>query len=276
MKKLIYQKRYLILGIIGVIVLIGLGSWYFNSNDSSKNTFSKKEKVWQTVEVKNAKDFSSIKIPAKAKSNQFAVISPRRTGIIQDLLVDIGDEVYKGQTIGSMLPEGVEGQSSAAINEASARLQKARAALSDAKGVSIDAISVATKQLEENNVQSSTQSNLREEVKRQLSEKKSEAILVSTQVWENTKQVLFGIGNNNTESVIDGSFSNSIQETKVLNLYKEIQRMENSGEWNNANKVIGCGSMFPKNSTVARKRLNQPFDCLSFFGESTAFDIPFS
>jgi len=148
MKKLIYQKRYLILGVLGIMVLVGLASWYFSSKGSPNNTFSK------------AKDFSSIKIPAKVKSNRFAIISPRRTGIIQDLLVDIGDEVYKGQTIGSMLPEGVEGQSSAAINEASARLQKARAELANSKGVAIDAVSVATKQWRETNLQSQTQTTL--------------------------------------------------------------------------------------------------------------------
>ncbi len=238
MKKLIYQKRYLILGVLGIIVLVGLGSWYFNSNDSSKNTFSKKENVWETVEVKNAKDFSSIKIPAKAKSNQFAVISPRRTGIIQDLLVDIGDEVYKGQTIGSMLPEGVEGQSSAAINEASARLQKARAELANSKGVAVDAVSVATKQWRESNLQSTTQSNLGAETQKQLAEKKSEAILVATQAWENTKLVLFGNGANRGSRDVRGNFSDSIQETKVENLANEIQRMEESGQWNNPDRIV--------------------------------------
>ena len=238
MKKLIYQKRYLILGVLGIIVLVGLGSWYFNSNDSSKNTFSKKEKVWKTVEVKNAKDFSSIKIPAKAKSNQFAVISPRRTGIIQDLLVDIGDEVYKGQTIGSMLPEGVEGQSSAAINEASARLQKARAELANSKGVAIDAVSVATKQWRETNLQSQTQTALEQQTRRQLTEKQSEAVLVATQAWENTKLVLFGAGQNNQSNrSIRGNFSNTILKNNVENKADEIQQMEDSGQWNDPAKV---------------------------------------
>ena len=238
MKKLLHQKRYLIFSLIGLILLIGLATWYFNSKSPSNNSFSKKEKTWQMAEVKTAKDFSSIKIPAKVKSNQFAIISPRRTGIIQDLLVDIGDEVYKGQTIGSMLPEGVEGESSAAINEASARLQKARAELSNSKGVAVDAVSVATKQWRETNLQSQTQTTLDQQTQRQLAEKQSEAILVATQAWENTKLVLFGAGNNNQSNrSIRGNFSNTILKNNVENKADEIQQMESTGEWNNPLKA---------------------------------------
>lgn len=238
MKNLIYSKRYLILGILGIIALIGLAYWYFNQSQTSNRNFTKKEKIWQTAQVQTAKDFSSIKIPAKVKSNQFAIISPRRTGIIQDLLVDIGDEVYKGQTIGSMLPEGVEGQGSAAINEASARLQKARAELAQAKGVAIDAVSVATKQWRETNLQSQTQTALEQQTKKQLTEKQSEAILVATQAWENTKLVLFGAGQNNQSNrSIRGNFSNTILKNNVENKADEIQRMEDSGQWNDPAKV---------------------------------------
>lgn len=221
------------------MVLVGLASWYFSSKGSPNNTFSKKEKIWQTVEVQTAKDFSSIKIPAKVKSNRFAIISPRRTGIIQDLLVDIGDEVYKGQTIGSMLPEGVEGQSSAAINEASARLQKARAELANSKGVAIDAVSVATKQWRETNLQSQTQTTLEAQTKRQLAEKKSEALLVATQAWENTKLVLFGAGNDRQSNRrIRGNFSDTILKNQVENKADEIQQMEVSGQWDNPEAAL--------------------------------------
>ncbi len=237
MKKLSNQKRYLLAGLVGLI-LIGVLSWNFLSKEEPTKSFARKDKQWQTVEVKTAQDFASIKLPAKVKSNQFAVIAPRRTGIIQDLLVDIGDEVSKGQTIGSMLPEGVEGQSSAAINEASARLQKARAELAQAKGVAVDAVSVATKQWRESNLQSKTQATLDQETQKQLAEKKSEAVLVATQAWENTKLVLFGTGNNRGSRYVQGNFSDSIQENKVDNLADEIQRMEESGQWNNPDKIV--------------------------------------
>ena len=237
MKKLSNQKRYLLAGLVGLI-LIGILSWNFLSKEEPAKNFVRKDKQWQTVEVETAQDFASIKLPAKVKSNQFAVIAPRRTGIIQDLLVDIGDEVSKGQTIGSMLPEGVEGQSSAAINEASARLQKARAELAQAKGVAVDAVSVATKQWRESNLQSETQATLDQETQKQLAEKKSEAVLVATQAWENTKLTLFGNGANNTSRSVQGNFANTNQENKVENLADEIQRMEESGQWNNPDKIV--------------------------------------
>lgn len=238
MKKTTNQKRYLILGLLVLFIIAGLRVWYFSSSKPMNRNFSKKEQTWKIAEVKMAKDFTSIKIPAKAKSNQFAIISPRRTGIIQDLLVDIGDEVYKGQPIGLMLPEGVEGQGSAAINEASARLQKARAELSNIKGVAVDSVSVATKQWQESNLQTQTQAALDQETQKQLVEKKMEALLIATQAWENTKLILFGNGTNRGSRDIRGNFSDSIQENDVENLADEIQRMEESEQWDNPEKVV--------------------------------------
>lgn len=197
-----------------------------------------RDSVWDLVTVSRARDFSAIKVPGQVRSNQFAIIAPRRIGIIQDLLVDVGDKVSKGQTIGSMLPEGVEGQGSAAINEASARLQRAKAELANSQGVAIDAVSVATKQWRETNLQSQTQSTLDQEAQKQLDEKKDEAVIIATQAWERTKLILFGPGKNYGTRGIIGNFSNSIQETKVLNLAEQIQQMETSGRWSNPNSAI--------------------------------------
>lgn len=235
-KSVLYVQLVILLG--SVFIYIVLNKF---SNADAKNIsppIIKKEKTWQTIDVEIAKDFSSLKIPAKVKSNQFAIIAPRRSGIVQDLLVDIGDKVYKGQTIGSMLPEGVEGQSSAAINEASARLQKARAELSNLEGVAIDAVSVATKQWRESNLQTKTQSNLDEETQKQLAEKKREAVLVNTQAWENTKLLLFGSESNSTSRKVVGNFADSSQENIVENLADQIQKMEKSEQWNNSENVL--------------------------------------
>lgn len=238
MKKIIYQKRYAISGWLGIIIMFSFILWYFVSTETPNNNFSQKEKVWQTIEIKTAKDFASIKIPAKVKSNKFAIIVPRRIGIIQDLLVDIGDEISKGQIIGSMLPEGVEGQSSATIAEASAKLQKARAEISNAKDVAVDSISVATKQWRETNLKSKTQDTLNQETQKQLTEKKYEAVLIATQAWENTKLLLFGTGNNSGSNSIQGNFANVTQKNSVKNLADEIQRMEESEAWNDPEKIL--------------------------------------
>ncbi len=239
MKSLFIQKRIIIPILIGIMVMVSL--YFYVTNDKQSTpvpSFVKKEKIWETVEINTAKDFASIKIPAKVKSNQFAIIAPRRAGIIQDLLVDIGDTVQKGQTIGSMLPKGVEGQSSAAINEARARLQKARSGLQEARGVAMEAVSVATKQWRESTLQSQTQASLDQEVEKQLVEKKSEALLTATQAWENTKLLLFGSGSDRGSRNILGNFSDAIQKNKVENLADEIQRMEKSTEWNKPDKIL--------------------------------------
>lgn len=234
-----YKKRYLILDIIGLLIIAGLLFWYFGSDKLPQRAISKKENIWQTEKVEISKDFSTIKVPAKVRSNQFAIISPRRPGIVQDLLVDVGDQVYKGQTIGLMLPEGVEGQGSAAIAESSARLQKARAELANTKGVAVDSVSVATKQWRESNLQTATQSALEKETEKQLAQKKSEAVLIATQAWENTKIILFGNGSNSIGSrTIQGNFSDSERQNDVKNLADDTQRMEESGSWNNPENVL--------------------------------------
>jgi len=239
MKNIISKKTFELICWAAALIVFGVAVWYFYPEGKTNPTFARAEPSWNTVTIKTAPDFSSIKIPAKVKSNSFAVISPRRAGIIQDLIVDVGDQVYKGQTIGSMLPEGVEGQSSAAINEASARLQKARAELANSKGVAVDSVSVATKQWRETNLQSQTQTSLQLETQKQLNEKKIEALLVATQTWENTKLVLFGAGNNNQSNrKVRGSFSDTILQNAVENKADEIQQMESSGAWNNPAKAV--------------------------------------
>ena len=200
--------------------------------------FSKPEKNWQMLEVRKAQDFSSIKVPGKVKSNQFAIISPRRTGIIQDLLVDIGDDVYKGQTIGSMLPEGVEGQGSAAISTAAAQLAKARAELNQARGVAIGGVSVASQQWRESHLQLQTKSALEENRVRQLAEKKSEAFIIATQTWENVKLVLFGPQGIESNRGVIGNFNSSLVENKVKNMAYEIYAMESSDTWATDERIV--------------------------------------
>jgi multidrug efflux pump subunit AcrA (membrane-fusion protein) len=231
MKKIIYRHRYIFVILLILAVLGGAGIWYFSASSKPTKTYTKPKKIWQTVSPKIAKDFSSIKIVGKVKSNGFAIISPRRSGIVQDLLVDIGDAVTKGQTIGSMLPDGVEGQSSAAIAESLAKLQKTRAELEQAQAVATDSVGVATKQWRETSAQVDTKSTLDTESQRQLTEKKSEGRIVATQAWESTKVLLFGTGSNALTRSIVGSFSDSIQENNVKNLAADIQRMEQNSEF---------------------------------------------
>jgi membrane fusion protein (multidrug efflux system) len=57
-------------------------------------------------------------------SNETANIYPRRDGIVEDIYVDIGDAVKKGQVVALLLPKGVEGESAAAIARKKAEKSK--------------------------------------------------------------------------------------------------------------------------------------------------------
>lgn len=63
-------------------------------------------------------------------SNETANVYPRRSGIIKDLYVDIGDSISAGQKIWFMLPPGVEWQSNAAIYEKQVKVEEAKSNLS--------------------------------------------------------------------------------------------------------------------------------------------------
>ncbi|HEY5714490.1 MAG TPA: hypothetical protein VIT68_04015, partial [Candidatus Gracilibacteria bacterium] len=230
MKKLLYRKRYTTLSLLGILLLVGFGVWYNASVDTPAKAFMKKEPTWQTTNPVVAQDFASIKLTGKVKSNGFAIVAPRRVGIIQDLLVDIGDSVRKGETLGYLFPDGVEGQSSSSIAQASTQLAKARAELVNAQGVALDAVNFAQQGLRETQTKLSNLKDTSDASRNQLQQKHQEARTVATQVFENLKRLLFGSTNlNNSNRSILGDFSNRIQETKVENSVTEIERMEAAG-----------------------------------------------
>jgi len=74
-----------------------------------------------TVRPLLVSDSSSVTLLGTVLSNETANIYPRREGIVEDILVDIGDTVEKNQVVALLLPKGVEGQSAAMISEKKAR-----------------------------------------------------------------------------------------------------------------------------------------------------------
>jgi len=69
-------------------------------------------------------------------SNETANVYPRRNGIVEDILVDIGDVVNKGQTLAFLLPPGVEGKSQALLAEKQARVSESHSRLTYAEKIS--------------------------------------------------------------------------------------------------------------------------------------------
>ncbi|MCF7844578.1 MAG: efflux RND transporter periplasmic adaptor subunit [Kiritimatiellales bacterium] len=92
---------------------------------------------------------SSIIILGQVLSNDTANIYPRRDGIVEDVLVDIGDTVKKGQVVAVLLSKGVEGQSAAMIAEKGALKAQAEADFISAQGVAQQATNQAQQQIEE-------------------------------------------------------------------------------------------------------------------------------
>lgn len=72
---------------------------------------------FRTTLATKSKTANSALLVGTVISNETANIYPRRDGVVADVLVDIGDPVRKDQVVAVLLPRGVEGQSSAAINE---------------------------------------------------------------------------------------------------------------------------------------------------------------
>ena len=73
--------------------------------------------VYSTVTPTLVSGSSSVVLLGTVLSHETANIYPRRDGIVEDVYVDIGDTVTKGQVVALLLSKGVEGQSAAAIAE---------------------------------------------------------------------------------------------------------------------------------------------------------------
>ncbi len=94
------------------IVLVGGGVFAFQSNkaDQKSSVPQAYAKEYKTIEPKKLQDEKKILI-GKVLSHESARVFPRRSGVVEDILVDIGDRVTKGQVLAYLLPEGVENES---------------------------------------------------------------------------------------------------------------------------------------------------------------------
>ena len=102
--------------------------------------------LYKTITVEQKKN-SDLILSGKVLSHESATVYPRRSGIVKDIYLDIGDPVREGQVIGVLLPQGVEGQSAALIAEKQARANQARANYSNSQKIAQVAIGNAERQL---------------------------------------------------------------------------------------------------------------------------------
>lgn len=83
----------------------------------------KKEEI-ETISPKE--ELQTISFLGEVLSNKTVNVYSRRSGIVEDIYVDIGDKVYKGQTIAKLLSVGVEGESNALIYEKQVEVETAK------------------------------------------------------------------------------------------------------------------------------------------------------
>ncbi len=200
-----------------LIGLIGVYTWKTtNTTTNIPITSSIKTNIYETISPQLSESFSTQKFLGRINSNAYAMVHPRRQGIIQDILVDVGDIVQKGQTLAVLLPPGVEGQSSAQIAQAYAALQSAREALMNTQNTSVDSVALAQQNLD--NIATSS-----EGIRSQLSQKYSSGKTSAQQVLQVLQKILFGENLRIAyANGVQGSFNNSQQERRVLSLFKEI------------------------------------------------------
>lgn len=127
---------------VTLIILVLTGAVYASMHESSPpvtaqvgQTDGVEDNMLQTTQPLLVSDASSVVLLGTVLSHETANIYPRRDGIVEDIYVDIGDTVQKGQVVALLLPKGVEGQSAALIAEKRARKTQAETDASTAEHV---------------------------------------------------------------------------------------------------------------------------------------------
>src|SRR3989344_3042414 len=115
-------------GVMAVLAVSGSGYLAFASSVGLETppmlveagADASEESAIHTVQPVLLSNSSSTILIGTVLSHETANIFSRRDGIVEDVLVDIGDTVRKDQVVDLLLPQGVEGQSAAMIGEKNA------------------------------------------------------------------------------------------------------------------------------------------------------------
>ncbi|GEM_PF-6385152 len=218
-------------GIYAGIIILVIFVFIFTKTQTPTPTHSKvskstNAKIHKSINPQISESFSSIKLIGQVHSNQFAMIHPRREGLLKDILVDVGDEIQIGQTLAFLFPQGVAGQSSSQIAKAKAQLIAAEQNLANTRGVASESISVSEKKLLQAQTQLDTTiegGSLNE--RSQLQQDLDHAQSISDAAFQNTKKILYGdTGTIQNASALKGNFNNSLLENKIFNQYKSARQ----------------------------------------------------
>ena len=206
------------------LTLLATGFFIYLLNpEIEKTSFVKKEKIYETISPKISESFSTQKFIGKVYSNKFAMIHPRREGIIKDILVDIGDVVKVGQTIAYLFPPGVEGEGETQIAQAKAQLLSAQEELQNAKMVAGDSVGVAEKKLFQTQTDLENIVGGNPDTRSQMVQNQDQAEVMGLQVIRNLDWILFGDTKaSRTVNSLIGDFKNKKQESIVFKNFQAV------------------------------------------------------
>lgn len=175
----------------------------------------------RTVSPTRARDASTVLILGTVLSHETANIYPRREGIVEDVLVDIGDPVTKGQTVAVLLPKGVEGQSAAKIAEKAARKQQAKTDLDSAIHVAEETVISAKQKIQEKETELMIAHRKQEELLQKFAEQEDDIVQLREQALITSRNARQAV-----ESIVMGSNS------RVSDVIREQDMLEDIGRLN--------------------------------------------
>ncbi|OGJ71347.1 hypothetical protein A2424_03640 [Candidatus Peribacteria bacterium RIFOXYC1_FULL_54_13] len=144
-------------GVLAVLAVSGSGYLAFASSGGLETPPMLVEAGADTLEVSAIhtvqpvllSNSSSTILIGTVLSHETANIYSRRDGIVEDVLVDIGDKVRKDQVVALLLPQGVEGQSAAMIGEKNAMKSQAEAEFRKSQVVADETLISARQEIQE-------------------------------------------------------------------------------------------------------------------------------
>ena len=144
-------------GVMAVLAVSGSGYLAFASSGGLETppmlveagADASEESAIHTVQPVLLSNSSSTILIGTVLSHETANIFSRRDGIVEDVLVDIGDTVRKDQVVALLLPQGVEGQSAAMIGEKNAMKSQAEAEFRKSQVVADETLISARQEIQE-------------------------------------------------------------------------------------------------------------------------------
>ncbi|PIR04034.1 MAG: hypothetical protein COV59_02510 [Candidatus Magasanikbacteria bacterium CG11_big_fil_rev_8_21_14_0_20_39_34] len=127
-KEILLTKKYVIGGIICVLLIGGVsfGKVSGVSKENENTDIQTPQKTAYNFIYPEKIHDEEIQLIGRVLSHETASVFPRRSGIVGDILADIGDSVKKGDVLAYLLPEGVENESSLEVETQRNAMQKAK------------------------------------------------------------------------------------------------------------------------------------------------------